>query len=90
MAAIFADDVFKCIFMYEKFCISIRISLKFVPWGPIDNNLALVQAMAGRRTGAEPLPEPMLTQFTDAYAALGGDELIGLYITGEFPLQRAQ
>ena len=33
----FADDIFKCIFMNEKFCISIRISLKFVPEGPIDN-----------------------------------------------------
>ena len=35
-------DVFKCIFMNEKFCISIKISLKFVPKGPIDNNPALV------------------------------------------------
>ena len=26
----FADDIFKCIFMNEKFCISIQISLKFV------------------------------------------------------------
>ena len=26
----------------EKFCILIKISLKFVPKGPIDNNLALV------------------------------------------------
>ena len=25
--------------------------------------------------GDKPLSEPMLTQFTDAYAALGGDEL---------------
>ena len=32
--------------MNEKFCISIRISLKFVPKGPIDNKLALVQVMA--------------------------------------------
>ena len=26
MAAIFTDDIFKCIFMNEKFCISIQIS----------------------------------------------------------------
>ena len=25
------DAIFKCIFMNEKFCISIKISLKFVP-----------------------------------------------------------
>ena len=66
MAANFADDIFKCIFMNETFCISIRISLKFVPKGPIDNKPALVQVMAWRRTGDKPLPEPTLTQFTDA------------------------
>ena len=63
----FADDIFKCTFMNEKFCISIQISLKFVPKGSIDNKSALVQVMAWRLTGDEPLPGPMLTQFTDAY-----------------------
>ena len=67
MAAIFVDDIFRCIFMNEKFCISIRISLKFVRNGPFDNKLALVQVMAWRRTGDKPLPEPMLTQFPGAY-----------------------
>ena len=38
----FADNIFRCIFVNEKFCILIKISLKFVPRGPIDNNLALV------------------------------------------------
>ena len=38
----FADGIFKCIFMNEKYCILIRISLKFVPKGPIDNTLAWV------------------------------------------------
>ena len=40
----FVDDFFICIFVNEKFCISINISLslKFVPKGPIDNNPALV------------------------------------------------
>ena len=33
----FEDNIFKCIFMSEKFCILIRISLKFAPKGPIDN-----------------------------------------------------
>ena len=37
-----ADNIFRCIFMNEKFCILIQISLKFVPKYPIDNNPALV------------------------------------------------
>ena len=44
-----------------------RISLKFVPKGPIDKTSAVVQVMACRRRGDKPLPEPLLTQFTDAY-----------------------
>ena len=62
----FADDILRCIFVNEKFCIVILIQLKFVPKGPIDNNSALSQVMAWRRTGDKPLSEPMLTQFTDA------------------------
>ena len=34
----FADDVFMCIFVNEKFYSLIKISLKIVPKGPIDNN----------------------------------------------------
>ena len=78
MAIIFQDDIFKCIFMNEKFCVLIPISLKFVPKGPIKNIPALVQIMAWRLSGDKPLSEQMLIQFTDAYtmyAALVGDEL---------------
>ena len=67
MAAILADDIFKCIFLNENDRIPIQISLKFVPRGPIDNKPALVHVMAWRRTGDKPLPEPMLTPFSDAY-----------------------
>ena len=63
----FADDIFKCIFINEKFCILIQISMKFVPKGPIDNKATFVQVMAWHRTGDKPLSEPMLTQFTHAY-----------------------
>ena len=56
----FADDIFKCIFMYENIWISIKISLKFVPKGPISNIPALVQLMAWRRPGDKPLSEPMM------------------------------
>ena len=75
MAAMLADDIFKCIFLNENVSISIQISLKFAPKGSIDNKLALVQVMAWRQTGDKPLPEAMLTQFTDTNVALWGDEL---------------
>ena len=52
--------------MNEKFFISIQIALKLVPEDPIDNKSAVVQVMAWCWTGGKPLPEPMLTQFTDA------------------------
>ena len=45
------DDILKCIFLNEIVSISIKISLKFVPKGPIDNIPILVQIMAWRRTG---------------------------------------
>ena len=41
-----ADNISKCIFVNEKFCISILISLKFVSEGQIDSNSALVQVIA--------------------------------------------
>ena len=63
----FLDDIFKCIYMNRKSCILIQISLKFDPNGPTDNKSVLVQVMAWCRTGDKPLPEPMLTQFADAY-----------------------
>ena len=67
MAADLADDNFECIFFNENDRIPIRFSLKFIPRSPIDNKPALIQVMAWRRTGNKPSPEPLLTQFTDAY-----------------------
>ena len=61
MAAILADDIFKCIFLSQKFCIVTRITLTLVPNGPIDNKWALVQVMAWRQTSDKPLPGPMMT-----------------------------
>ena len=57
---IFPDDIFKWVFLNENVCISIKISLKFVPKGPINNIPALVQIMAWRRPGDKPLSEPMM------------------------------
>ena len=58
----FADDIFKCIFVNENLWIPIKISLKFVPKGPINNIPALVQIMAWRRPGDKPLSEPMMVR----------------------------
>ena len=57
---LFADDIFKCIFLNENVWISIKISLKFVPKGLINNIPALVQIMAWHRLGDKPLSEPMM------------------------------
>ena len=65
MAAILADENFTCIFLNENDRILIQISLKFVPKSPIDYKSALVQVMAWRRRGDKPLPESVLTQFTE-------------------------
>ena len=56
----FADDVFKCNFLNENVWIPIKISLKFVPKGPINNIPALVEIMAWRRPGDKPLSQPMM------------------------------
>ena len=56
----FPDDIFKCIFLNENALISIKISLKFVPRGPINNIPSLVQIMAWCRPGDKPLSEPMM------------------------------
>ena len=55
-----------------KFCILIRILLKFISEGPIDNKSALIQVMAWCRRGDKPLPEPVQTQFTDTYCGTRG------------------
>ena len=56
----FADDFFRCIFFKENTCISINISLKFVPKSHINTILALVLIMAWRRPGDTPLSESMI------------------------------
>ena len=47
MAAIFADNIFKGIFLNENLRILIQISLKFVPQVLVNNNPSLVQIMTG-------------------------------------------
>ena len=63
----FEDNIFRHISLKESVTISIQMSLKFAPEGPINSKSSLVQAMAWCQTGDKPWPEPMLTQFTNAY-----------------------
>ena len=67
MAAYLPDDIFNRISLNKNVWISIKMSLHFVPNGPIDNKPALAQVMAWHRAGDKPLSEPMLTRFSDAY-----------------------
>ena len=55
----FPDNIAKCILLNENVWISLKISLKFVPQGPINNIPALVQIMAWRRPGDKLLSGPM-------------------------------
>ena len=58
----FADDIFKWIFLNENLWIPIKIVLKYVPQGPMNNIPALVQIMAWRRPGDKPLSGPMMVR----------------------------
>ena len=58
----FPDDIFKSIFLNENVLVSINISLKFVPRGPINNIPTKVQVMAWRRSSDKPLSEPMVVR----------------------------
>ena len=60
----FPDDIFKRIFLNENAWILLKISLKFVPKGPINNIPALVQIMAWRRLGDKPLSEAMMVNLS--------------------------
>ena len=60
----FTGDIFKCILLKSIFT---QIPLNFISEDPIDNKSALVQVMAWHQIGVKPLPEPMMTQFTDVY-----------------------
>ena len=60
MAVIFQTTFSNAFFFNENVLISIKISLKFVPKGQINNNPALFQIMTWRRPGDKPLSEPMM------------------------------
>ena len=69
-----ADVIFKCIFLNENVWFPTKMSVKFVPKGPINNILALVQIIAWRRPGDKPLSEPMRV-YWGIYVSPGLNEL---------------
>ena len=56
----FADGLFKSIFLDENVWISIKISLKKFPKGPINSISALVQIMTWHWPGVKPSSVPMM------------------------------
>ena len=65
-------SIFKCIFLNENVWIPIKIPMKFVSKGPIDNIPALVQIMAWRRSDDNPLSEPMMVIGIDRNTVCAG------------------
>ena len=69
----FSQTIFSdAFFVNEKFGILVKISLKFVSKGPIDNNPALAQIMASNRRQAIVWTNADLIHWL-TYVALGGD-----------------
>ena len=62
MAPTLADDNLKCIFLNKDVGNLIKISLKFVSKGPMNNIPALVQIMVWCRPGHKPSSEPMMVR----------------------------
>ena len=56
----FCRPQFQCIFLYENILNTILILLTYVSGDPIDYKLAFVRIMAWRRTGKQPLFEPIM------------------------------
>ena len=89
MATIFADDIFKCIFVNENSCIWIKILFDVIPWCSAHNNSALVLVVAWCQTGNKPLPEPMSAKIKDAIRHINLDITVpadALAINGAKPL----
>ena len=73
-------DIFKWVYMDENLIMFHMMSMKLFPWCAVEKSV-LVQVMARHRGGAEPLPKPMLTQFTDGYITCRG-KLITILMPG--------
>ena len=74
----FPDNIFICIFLNEIVWISIKISLKFVPRGQMNNIPALVQLMVGAYQATSHYLNQWWFDYWSTYASLGLNELIKL------------
>ena len=63
----FTDDILKCMFLNENVFISNKLSLMFVPTGPVNDIPTLVQIMAWRRPGDKPLSGSMMLAYWRIY-----------------------
>ena len=63
----FADDTSKYIFLNERFLFFIKKNYDVVTKRAIDNYPSLIHVRVWHWTGAKTWPEPMVTQFTNAY-----------------------
>ena len=76
----YAGDIFKCIFFNQNVKNTIKISLKFVLKGPINNISVLFQIMVSRRPDDKPSSEPMVVRWLRHIRGLNElITLIGLY-----------
>ena len=66
-------------FFNENVRISLKISLKFVSKGPINNILALVQIMGWRRPGNKPLSQPIMVRL-QTHICITQPQLTDMYI----------
>ena len=71
----FPDDIFKSIFLNDNVWISIKISWKFIPKGPIYKIPAMVQIIACRRPGDKLYLNQWWLVYWRIYASLGLNEL---------------
>ena len=77
-------------FMKTVIFFFIKIALKYVPNGPINNDPVLVQIMAWHKTGNKPLSEPMMAYLETHICIIGSDELIHCGLSGLIMLYDAE
>ena len=78
------DDIFKWIFLNENVWIFIKISLKFISKGPVNNIPALVQIMPWRRPGDKPFLNQWWLFYWRIYASFGLNKLTVIWRRGSW------
>ena len=84
----FADYYFKCTFLNENYCVLIKISLKVVSKGAIDNKSSWVQRMPWCWTGDGSFITSWWRHQMETFSALVAFCAGNSPFTGEFPTQR--